>query len=208
MRKVDAAFSALEEISMFARQRGVEILLENIPNELSQRRAPAACSIELTHLESELRLRHRPRQHARRRRSGIRDHEAAHPLPARARQQRQGRPHLFPLLREGGTIDWKRTMELLRSRRGPISAAAGTEGSAGDGASARRDRRRCSIGWKHLRAPMNPEIMPARITIADAGQHVGETVEIAGWLYNLRRSGKIVFPAFCATAPASSSASR
>jgi len=34
----------------------------------------------------------------------------------------------------------------------------------------------------------------ARIRIQDAGQHVGETVEIAGWLYNLRKSGKIVFP--------------
>src|SRR3989442_13815250 len=33
-----------------------------------------------------------------------------------------------------------------------------------------------------------------RITIQDAGQHVGETVEIAGWLYNLRKSGKIAFP--------------
>jgi asparaginyl-tRNA synthetase len=33
-----------------------------------------------------------------------------------------------------------------------------------------------------------------RITIQDAGRHVGETVEIAGWLYNLRKSGKIVFP--------------
>ncbi len=33
-----------------------------------------------------------------------------------------------------------------------------------------------------------------RIHIAEAGSHVGETVEIAGWLYNLRRSGKIVFP--------------
>ena len=35
---------------------------------------------------------------------------------------------------------------------------------------------------------------PSRIRIQDAGQHVGETVEIAGWLYNLRKSGKIVFP--------------
>ena len=34
-RKLDAAFSALEELMLFARQRGVEILLENIPNELS-----------------------------------------------------------------------------------------------------------------------------------------------------------------------------
>ena len=36
--------------------------------------------------------------------------------------------------------------------------------------------------------------MAARITIAEAGKHAGETVEIPGWLYNLRKSGKIVFP--------------
>ncbi len=34
-RRVEAAFIALEELSLFARQRGVEILLENIPNALS-----------------------------------------------------------------------------------------------------------------------------------------------------------------------------
>src|SRR6266446_2127775 len=34
-RKVEAAFSSLEELMLFARHRGVEILLENIPNELS-----------------------------------------------------------------------------------------------------------------------------------------------------------------------------
>lgn len=33
-----------------------------------------------------------------------------------------------------------------------------------------------------------------RIRIADAASHVGEKVSIAGWLYNLRKSGKIVFP--------------
>jgi asparaginyl-tRNA synthetase len=33
-----------------------------------------------------------------------------------------------------------------------------------------------------------------RIRIEDAGKHAGEPVEIAGWLYNLRKSGKIVFP--------------
>ena len=40
----------------------------------------------------------------------------------------------------------------------------------------------------------NPELAVPRITIASAGRHVGESVEIAGWLYNLRRSGKICFP--------------
>src|SRR5579884_3276447 len=33
-----------------------------------------------------------------------------------------------------------------------------------------------------------------KIRIADARHHEGERVEIQGWLYNLRRSGKIVFP--------------
>jgi asparaginyl-tRNA synthetase len=38
-------------------------------------------------------------------------------------------------------------------------------------------------------------VTPApRIAVADAGKHVGETVSIAGWLYNLRKSGKICFP--------------
>jgi asparaginyl-tRNA synthetase len=33
-----------------------------------------------------------------------------------------------------------------------------------------------------------------RIAITQAAAHAGESVEIAGWLYNLRKSGKIVFP--------------
>src|SRR5581483_2405486 len=32
------------------------------------------------------------------------------------------------------------------------------------------------------------------IRIADAAQHAGQQVRIQGWLYNLRKSGKIVFP--------------
>jgi asparaginyl-tRNA synthetase len=38
--------------------------------------------------------------------------------------------------------------------------------------------------------------MPERVTVAaiQAGRHTNEVVEIAGWLYNLRKSGKIVFP--------------
>ena len=32
------------------------------------------------------------------------------------------------------------------------------------------------------------------IRVSDAGKHVGEQVQIQGWLYNLRKSGKIVFP--------------
>lgn len=35
---------------------------------------------------------------------------------------------------------------------------------------------------------------PRRITIAEAARHVGKLVRIPGWLYNLRESGKILFP--------------
>src|SRR5580700_4739700 len=41
---------------------------------------------------------------------------------------------------------------------------------------------------------MSSEHAAPRVTVAEAGHHVGESVEIAGWLYNLRRSGKICFP--------------
>ena len=41
---------------------------------------------------------------------------------------------------------------------------------------------------------MNPAPTPPRITIEQASRHAGETVVIPGWLYNLRRSGKIAFP--------------
>jgi len=39
----------------------------------------------------------------------------------------------------------------------------------------------------------NPENLT---TIADIGSHVGETVTVRGWLYNLRSSGKLLFPTF------------
>ena len=33
-------------------------------------------------------------------------------------------------------------------------------------------------------------------TIRDVGQHEGQSVTIRGWLYNLRESGKLLFPQF------------
>src|SRR6266852_9914618 len=33
-------------------------------------------------------------------------------------------------------------------------------------------------------------------TIAEIGKHEGEAVTIRGWLYNLRESGKLLFPIF------------
>src|SRR5947207_4693659 len=39
--------------------------------------------------------------------------------------------------------------------------------------------------------------MPSPLTtIADVGKHEGQTVTLRGWLYNLRESGKLLFPIF------------
>ena len=39
--------------------------------------------------------------------------------------------------------------------------------------------------------------MPSSVTtIAEIGPHEGQTVTIQGWLYNLRESGKLLFPQF------------
>ena len=112
--KVDAAFSALEEIALFAKQRGVEVLLENTPNGLSSAER-LLMFFEMTHmnmnvcldvghanmnesvetayklLQSKIRSTH------------IHDNDGEEDL------------HLFPLNGSGGTIDWPRAMKLLRS---------------------------------------------------------------------------------------------
>lgn len=114
-RSVDAAFSALEQISLFARQRGVQVLLENIPNGLSTAER-LRIFLELTHLdlnfvfdvghanigagiENEFDI-----MKERIRSTHVHDNDG------------QTDKHLFPLLAEGGTIDWKKTMSLLHSR--------------------------------------------------------------------------------------------
>jgi len=114
-RKVDAAFSALEELSLFAKQRGVEILLENIPNELSTAER-LRDFIEVTHLDLGFVF---DVGHANIG-EGV---EAAYDIMKdRIRSTHvhdnngTDDKHLFPLLAEGGTVDWKKTMSLLRSR--------------------------------------------------------------------------------------------
>jgi sugar phosphate isomerase/epimerase len=116
LRKVDAAFSALEELSLFAGQRGVKVLLENIPNELSSAERLLQF-LELTHLDLDF----------------VFDtgHANMHEGVATAFELMKDRirsthihdnngkedTHLFPFLAEGGTIDWQKTMQLFRSRQ-------------------------------------------------------------------------------------------
>jgi len=117
MRKFDAAFPALEELSLFARQRGVEILLENIPNGLSSAERLLLFE-EMTHIglnyvfdtghanmnegvEAAFRLM-KPRVRS----THVHDNDG------------KSDQHLFPLESEGGTVDWKQTMELFREPGG------------------------------------------------------------------------------------------
>jgi sugar phosphate isomerase/epimerase len=114
MRKIDAAFSALEEISLFARQRGVEVLLENIPNDLSSAERLLNFN-EWTHLGLNFVF---DTGHANMK-EGV--ETAFKLLKDRIRSTHlhdndgTNDSHLFPFLAEGGTIDWKNTMSLLRS---------------------------------------------------------------------------------------------
>lgn len=115
MRKFDAAFSALEELTIFARQRGVEILLENIPNELSSPEKLLQFN-ELTHLNVNFVF---DTGHAHMM-GGV---ESAYQLMASKIRSThvhdndgKSDAHLFPVVSQGGTIDWKSTIHLLRSR--------------------------------------------------------------------------------------------
>jgi sugar phosphate isomerase/epimerase len=111
-RKFDAAFSSLDEIHVFAAQRGVAILLENTPNELSsaqrlnefltQTHLNLNYCFDIGHahmgrgIEAEFEL-----MKERIRSTHIHDNDG------------RDDSHLFP---GKGTIDWKSAMKLLRSR--------------------------------------------------------------------------------------------
>ena len=114
-RKLDAAFTALEELSVFARQRGVEILLENTPNRLSTAER-LLYFLKITHLKLNFCF---DVGHAHLS-EGV---EAAYSLmKSRIRSTHihdndgESDGHLLPLMASGGAVDWKTAMALLRSR--------------------------------------------------------------------------------------------
>jgi sugar phosphate isomerase/epimerase len=112
-RKVDAAFATLEEVSLFARHRGVEVLLENTPNSLASPER-LLYFFEATHMNLNVCF---DLGHANMK-DGV---EAAYKLLApRIRSTHvhdndgSADQHLFPFA-EGGTVDWKKAMKALRS---------------------------------------------------------------------------------------------
>jgi sugar phosphate isomerase/epimerase len=114
-RKIDAAFSALEQIIVFARQRGVDVLLENTPNALSSSERLIGF-LQLTHLKLDFCF---DVGHAN---MGEGVERAFETMKDKIRSTHlhdnngKADSHLFPFVSEGGTIDWKKTMRLLRSR--------------------------------------------------------------------------------------------
>jgi sugar phosphate isomerase/epimerase len=115
--KLDAAFAALEELSLFAGQRGVEVLLENIPNSLASAER-LNHFLEITHLHLNFCL---DTGHANLM-EGV--DTAISLMRSRIRSthvhDNDGKKdaHLFPTLDPAGTIDWKRTMGQLRGLAG------------------------------------------------------------------------------------------
>jgi sugar phosphate isomerase/epimerase len=115
-RTVDAAFSSLDELGVFARQRGVEILLENIRNDLASAERLRQFN-ELTHLNMNFVF---DAGHAHIMGGVEQEFEIMGPrVRSLHLHDNNGVDdmHLYPQ-KPGGTIDWKRAMELLRSRSG------------------------------------------------------------------------------------------
>ena len=114
-RRLEAAFTALEELSVFARQRGVEVLLENIQNPLS---TPEQLNYFLTETHLELGYCFDV-GHAN---MGVGVATAFETMKDRIRSTHihdndgHADSHLFPFLAEGGSVPWEETMRLLRSR--------------------------------------------------------------------------------------------
>lgn len=108
-RRLDAAFSSLEELKVFAGQRGVEILLENIPNALSsaerlnyflgETHLNLNFCFDIGHAHMTGNIVHEyDRMKSRIRSMHLHDNNGVEDS------------HLFPGL---GTIDWEKSMQML-----------------------------------------------------------------------------------------------
>jgi sugar phosphate isomerase/epimerase len=133
-RKMEAAFSSLDEIRVFAAQRGVEVLLENIPNDLS-----SAAALNEFLVQTHLKLNYCfDAGHAHMGNGIAKEFEL---MKERIRSthlhDNDGKAdlHLFP---GRGTIDWRDTMGLLQAHASQypllleLKAVAGLEHPAED----------------------------------------------------------------------------
>jgi sugar phosphate isomerase/epimerase len=113
--KLDAAFSSLDELRLFAKHRGVEILLENIPNGLSSAEKLMMFQRQ-THLDLGFCF---DTGHANIMGGVAKEFEI---MQSRVKSlhvhDNNGvlDSHLFPTLATGGTIPWAEVMPMLRAR--------------------------------------------------------------------------------------------
>jgi sugar phosphate isomerase/epimerase len=109
---IDAAFTALEELSIFARQRGVEILLENIPNELA-----SAERLELFNRTTHMNLNYVFDTGHAHIGAGIENEFGIMKRRIRSTHvhDNDGKEDLHQVPLTTGSIDWARTMDLFRS---------------------------------------------------------------------------------------------
>jgi sugar phosphate isomerase/epimerase len=112
-RKIEAAFSSLDELIVFGKQRGIEVILENIPNALSSAER-LLHFLDMTHLNLGFCF---DTGHANMN-EGV---EAAFDLMRdRIRSthvhDNDGKDdkHVWPFIGDGGTIDWHETMMMFR----------------------------------------------------------------------------------------------
>lgn len=112
-RRIDSAFSSLEEIKVFAGQRGVQVLLENTPNEhssaerlnyfLGQTHLDLGYCFDIGHAHIGAGVEHEfDLMKERIRSTHVHDNDGREDS------------HLYPLT---GSIDWRKAMQLLRSRQ-------------------------------------------------------------------------------------------
>lgn len=113
---IEAAFSSLDELRSFGKQRGVELLLENIPNGLSLADR-LKYFLGVTHLDmgfvfdvGHAHLMEGVEHEFELMKERIR---STHVHDNNGKEDK----HLFPTMAEEGTVDWAKTMRLLRSRQ-------------------------------------------------------------------------------------------
>lgn len=112
---LEAAFSSLDELRSFGKQRGVELLLENIPNGLSSAER-LRYFLGVTHLDmgyvfdiGHANIMQGVEHEFELMKERIR---SLHIHDNNGKEDK----HWFPMTVEGATVDWRKTMALLRTR--------------------------------------------------------------------------------------------
>ena len=209
LRKFDAALTSLEHLRLFAGQRDVQLLLENIPNELSTPRRLLEF-IRHTHLDALKLCFDSGHAHLD---GDVK--EAFHLLKDRIASTHlhdnngETDEHRFPF--EGG-IAWEPLIGDLQSSAGevPLLLEARSTARSIEEIPASLDKAaevckrfeanpgggRTMTEGNGAATPEEGKGLPPVVSIENISRLEGKEVTVQGWLYNLRQSGKLLFPIF------------